>query len=154
MYIKHFPNILFLLIWRQSLVVLEARADVAELLVDAEALLLLVVAVAHVADEDRQPAHPRERHPPPQALLGNGEPPDLRAAARDLAAEQRPRGAEPRPPEWIGPRRRRPPARVFDSVAFGVFDLSRRWLAGLGRFFAGFSKVSFLLLCLLLFCIY
>jgi hypothetical protein len=48
------------------------------------------VAVAHVADEDRQPAHPRERHPPPP-LLGKGEPPDLRAAARDLAAEQRPR---------------------------------------------------------------
>jgi hypothetical protein len=104
------------------------------------------VAVAHVADEDRQPAHPRERHPlrPPQPLLGKGEPPDLRAAARDLAAEQRPGGTKPRPPEWIGARRRRPPARVFDSVAFGVFDLSRRWLAGLGRFFAGFSKVSFL----------
>lgn len=104
MYIKHFPNILFLLIWRQSLLVLEARADVAELLVDAEALLLLVVAVAHVADEDRQPPHPRERHPlrplpPPPPLLGVGgnEPPDLRDAARDLAAEEQnpawPRGA-------------------------------------------------------------
>lgn len=94
MYIKHFPNILFLLIWRQSLLVLEARADVAELLVDAEALLLLVVAVAHVADEDRQAAHPRERHPPPPPPL-LGEPPDLRTAARDLAAEQRPGGAKP-----------------------------------------------------------
>lgn len=95
MYIKHFPNILFLLIRRQSLLVLEARADVAELLVDAEALLLLVVAVAHVADEDRQPPHPRERHPlrpppPPQPLLGGNEPPDLCGAARDLA-----RGAKP-----------------------------------------------------------
>lgn len=90
MYIKHFPNILFLFIWRQSLVVLELFADVAELLVDAEALLLLVVAVAYVADEDRQPPHPRERHPPPPppTLLGGGEPPDLRAAARDLAAEE------------------------------------------------------------------
>jgi hypothetical protein len=46
-----------------DLLVFEARADVAELLVDAEALLLLVVAVADVADEDRQPSHPRERHP-------------------------------------------------------------------------------------------
>ena len=35
-----------------DLLVLEARADVAELLVDAEALLLLVVAIADVADED------------------------------------------------------------------------------------------------------
>lgn len=45
-----------------DLLVFEARADVAELLVDAEALLLLVVAVADVADEDRQPPHPGERH--------------------------------------------------------------------------------------------
>lgn len=50
---------------RQSLFVLEAGADVAELLVDAEALLLLVVAVADVADEDRQPPHPGQRHPLP-----------------------------------------------------------------------------------------
>ena len=84
--------------WAAYLVVLEARADVAELLVDAEALLLLVVAVAYVADEDRQPPHPRERHPlrpsppppprPPPPLLGEGKPPDLRAAARDLADEE------------------------------------------------------------------
>ena len=65
MYVKHFPNILFLLVMRQSLFVLEAGADVAELLVDAEALLLLVVAVADVADEDRQPPHPGQRHPLP-----------------------------------------------------------------------------------------
>jgi hypothetical protein len=31
---------------------------------DAEALLLLVVAVAYVADEDREPPHPQERHLP------------------------------------------------------------------------------------------
>lgn len=49
----------------EYLFVLEAGADVAELLVDAEALLLLVVAVADVADEDGQPAHPRQRHPRP-----------------------------------------------------------------------------------------
>jgi hypothetical protein len=72
------------------------------------------VAVAHVADEDREPAHPRERHPPPPppaTLLAGKEPPDLRAAARDLAAA---RGAKPCPgrgaPERIGARRRRRPA--------------------------------------------
>ena len=77
MYVKHFPNILFLLVMRQSLFVLEAGSDVAELLVDAEALLLLVVAVADVADEDRQPPHPGERHP-----LSRGRPRSARRRAR------------------------------------------------------------------------
>lgn len=70
-----------------DLLVFEARADVAELLVDAEALLLLVVAVADVADEDRQPSHPRERHlllvrqPPPPPPL---EKPQIRVPPREI----------------------------------------------------------------------
>lgn len=41
---------------------LKARADVGELLVDACALLLLVLAIPDVADEDREAAHAGERH--------------------------------------------------------------------------------------------
>lgn len=57
MYVQHLPDILLLFIRRQSLLVLEAGADVAELLVDAEPLLLLVLAIADVADEDRETPH-------------------------------------------------------------------------------------------------
>jgi hypothetical protein len=54
---------------------------------DAEALLLLVVAVVYVPDEDREPSHPREHHlplfqPPPPLE----KPPDPRAATRDLTS--------------------------------------------------------------------
>jgi hypothetical protein len=69
-----------------DLLVFEPRTDVAELLVDAEALLLLVVAVAYVADEDREPPHPRERHllllrlPPPLPL----EKSEIRASPREI----------------------------------------------------------------------
>lgn len=45
-----------------NLLVLEARADVSKLLVDAEALLLFVLAIADVADEDREPSHAGQRH--------------------------------------------------------------------------------------------
>lgn len=41
---------------------LKARADVGELLVDARALLLLVLAIPDVADKDREAAHAGERH--------------------------------------------------------------------------------------------
>jgi hypothetical protein len=63
---------------------------------DVEALLLLVVAVAYVADEDREPPHPQERHlpllrrPPPLE-----KPLDPHAATRDLTSgseEQNPTG--------------------------------------------------------------
>lgn len=46
----------------QCLLVLESGPDVAELLVDPDALLLLVLAIAHVADEDGESPHPGERH--------------------------------------------------------------------------------------------
>ena len=41
---------------------LKPSADVGELLVDACALLLLVLAIPDVADEDREAAHTGERH--------------------------------------------------------------------------------------------
>lgn len=43
---------------KTNLFVLEARTDVTELLVDAEALLLFVLAIANVADEHRETSHP------------------------------------------------------------------------------------------------
>lgn len=48
--------------WDRDLFVLEASPDVAELLVDAKALLLLVLAVANVADEDGETSHSRQGH--------------------------------------------------------------------------------------------
>lgn len=42
--------------------VLEARANVRKLLVNTPALLLLILTIAHIANEHRQPSHPRERH--------------------------------------------------------------------------------------------
>lgn len=59
MYVQHLPNILLLFIRRQSLFVLKAGANVAELLVDAKPLLLLVLAIANVADEHRETSHAR-----------------------------------------------------------------------------------------------
>nr|GME11797.1 hypothetical protein Iba_scaffold12494CG0020 [Ipomoea batatas] len=47
--VKHLPNIFLLLIRSQALFVLEASTDVAQLLVDAEALLLFVLAIANIA---------------------------------------------------------------------------------------------------------
>lgn len=41
-----------------NLLVLEARTDISELLIDAEALLLFVLAIAYVADEHREASHP------------------------------------------------------------------------------------------------
>ena len=73
---------------KRDLLIFEPRADVAQLLVDTEALLLLVVAVAYVADEDREPPHPRERHllvprpsPPPTPPL---EKPQIRLPPREI----------------------------------------------------------------------
>lgn len=48
--------------WDRDLFVLEASPDVAELLVDAEALLLFVLAVTNVADEDGETSHSRQGH--------------------------------------------------------------------------------------------
>lgn len=48
----------------QSLLVLESGPDVAELLVHPDALLLLVLAIPHVADEDGESPHPGKRHLP------------------------------------------------------------------------------------------
>lgn len=45
-----------------NLLVLEARTDISELLIDAEALLLFVLAIAYVADEHREASHPWQRH--------------------------------------------------------------------------------------------
>jgi len=90
---------------KRDLLIFEPRADVAQLLVDTEALLLLVVAVAYVADEDREPPHPRERHllvprlpPPPTPPL---EKPQIRLPPREIwhrIGGAKPRGAA----EWIG----------------------------------------------------
>lgn len=77
---------------RQSLLVFEAGSDVAELLVYAEAFLLLVVAVADVADEDGQPPHPRERHP----SLG-GDPAQICSPPREIWPPRRERA---KPSAW------------------------------------------------------
>ena len=45
-----------------NLLVLEACTDIPELLIDAEALLLFVLAIAYVADEHREASHPWQRH--------------------------------------------------------------------------------------------
>nr|GLL31155.1 hypothetical protein B296_00053470 [Ipomoea trifida] len=47
-----------------KLLILEEITDIPELLVDAETLLLFVLAIANVAYEHRQTSHARQRHLP------------------------------------------------------------------------------------------
>ena len=44
------------------LLVLEPRPNVSKFFVNTHALRLLILAIPHIADEHRQPSHPRERH--------------------------------------------------------------------------------------------
>ena len=60
------------------LFVFEASANIAELLIDAEALLLFVLAIPNVADENREASHAGQSHgrsdPTPARLVS--APPD------------------------------------------------------------------------------